>query len=268
MTFIALRYNAPSALRALIPGHLAKPLQKAGQLPVTRLWILVILPLALSFSMPLPADQFGSRPAPWVGTTLDGRECANFPRATQGFTGGGLDYRRFSSSEAPLSTVEKRHFTNQVESLQGGENNTSPIKDINYTLRAFPNHHRALYTLIRHFTRDSGGGNNTGSQRSSIIPPECYLKRAGKFVPNDPNVPLLHALYLHRLGHLDKADSMYRQAIDIAPSSPEAHYNHGLLLFKQKKFDAAQAAARKAYELGYPLPGLRKKLKAKGYAIE
>jgi tetratricopeptide (TPR) repeat protein len=42
--------------------------------------------------------------------------------------------------------------------------------------------------------------------------------------------------------------------------SPEINYNLGLLLVEMKDYSAAVERAKRAYELGYPLPGLRNKL--------
>lgn len=42
--------------------------------------------------------------------------------------------------------------------------------------------------------------------------------------------------------------------------SPEINYNLGLLLVDMKDYDGAVERAKRAYELGYPLPGLKNKL--------
>jgi len=50
--------------------------------------------------------------------------------------------------------------------------------------------------------------------------------------------------------------------------SAEIQYNLGLVLLELGDIEEAQIAARKAYELGYPLPGLRNKLKRMGHSID
>lgn len=50
-------------------------------------------------------------------------------------------------------------------------------------------------------------------------------------------------------------------------SSPEIHYFLGMAYVKRKDFDRAAEHAKRAYELGYPLPGLRNKLAAAGHPI-
>jgi hypothetical protein len=44
--------------------------------------------------------------------------------------------------------------------------------------------------------------------------------------------------------------------------SPELHYNYGLLLTQLKDYEKARKHAKKAYDGGYPLPGLKNQLKA------
>ena len=49
--------------------------------------------------------------------------------------------------------------------------------------------------------------------------------------------------------------------------SPEIHYFLGLAYLNLKDLDLASEHARRAYDLGYPLPGLRNKLAAAGRPI-
>jgi len=50
-------------------------------------------------------------------------------------------------------------------------------------------------------------------------------------------------------------------------SSAQIHYFLGLVLLDLKDFDAASAQARRAYALGYPLPGLRDLLAKAGHPL-
>ena len=80
--------------------------------------------------------------APWVGVDLKGKNCTG---KITGF--GPYDYR--TAPEHIKNLVEGRHFRPDVEYLRGGEAGAiSPLLEIpgnlDYTLRALPNHHRAF----------------------------------------------------------------------------------------------------------------------------
>src|SRR5689334_5467108 len=60
---------------------------------------------------------------------------------------GPFDYR--TTSKKNLELVESFHFTPKVEKGIGGNTSITAGGDLNYTLRVFPNHHRALAALIR-----------------------------------------------------------------------------------------------------------------------
>ena len=49
-----------------------------------------------------------------------------------------------------------------------------------------------------------------------------------------------------------------------APDHPNLAYNIGLLQVDLKRYDAALTYAHRAYQAGFPLPGLRDKLKRAG----
>jgi tetratricopeptide (TPR) repeat protein len=148
------------------------------------------------------------------------------------------------------------------------------LGDLEYTIGAFPNHHQALYSMVRYatekaYSKESNKAWSTQSSRSShpSPPPECYLQRAIAFAPQDERTRLLYGIFLHRVGAFQKAEVAYERALEIAPESPEIHYNFGLLLFDMEQYRKAANHARKAYEQGYPLQGLRKQLRSEGYKI-
>lgn len=192
----------------------------------------------------LPKDS-----APWIGKDLKGMPCQG---GEQGF--GPYDYTNPSHRGEPLQLVESAHFLPKQE-LEVGKY----LGDMDYTLRAFPNHHRAMYAIIRyHLT-------SVNQRVGRFTPPECYLQRALNFKRDDGTIWMLYGLYLHKAGRLADADKYYQQAERLMPNYAELHYNYGLLLFDLKEFDQAQQHAKKAYQLGYPLAGLREKLKRAGY---
>jgi len=78
--------------------------------------------------------------------------------------------------------------------------------------------------------------------------------------------PYVMLAMMHRKLHkLSEAREVLRQADELTEgTSAEIKYNLGLINFEQGDVAAARANARAAYRLGYPLPGLKNKLRAKG----
>ncbi|HHC73070.1 MAG TPA: tetratricopeptide repeat protein [Thiotrichales bacterium] len=216
------------------------------------------------------AARNGDKNIGWPGKTLKGEPCQGkeqgfgpFDYNDPTYTVPGLYTRHGSSSESPLRFVEKAHFTPPVERLQKGR--TAPLPfDIDYTLRAFPNHLPALWSMIRFQLRylDKKGKYGQRTPIDQFPPPECYLQRAEVFAPEDNMVKLLHAIYLHKRGILDEALKYYTRIEKALANNPELHYNMGLLYYRKGDIAKAREHAKRAYELGYQLPGLRNLLRA------
>jgi len=75
---------------------------------------------------------------------------------------------------------------------------------------------------------------------------------------------MLFGLYYHKSKHYQDALTQYLKAESMDPESSEIQYNIGLAYYDLKDYDASVRHAQKAYKLGYPLAGLRKKLIAAG----
>jgi tetratricopeptide (TPR) repeat protein len=169
---------------------------------------------------------------------------------------GPFDYRdpeARNGKGSPLSLVENAHFTATVESLTKGISGPL-IADIDYTLRAFPNHHRALNAVARYAL--SGGRLTSPNSRSA----DCYFQRALAFRDDDEVVHMLYANYLVKRGDDERALEHYEHALRLAPNSAEVNYNAGLFYLGVGNLKRAKELADIAYSLGYPLPGLRKKI--------
>jgi tetratricopeptide (TPR) repeat protein len=178
---------------------------------------------------------------------------------------GPYDYRDSSlvGVGRPRDLVETAHFTPDVQSLTKGNTADRPDHDLDYTLRAFPNHHQALYSMINYYT----------DALASTRPPmrwsaECYLDRAERFQPDDEVVWMLDGVYLSRVHRLDEALAKYKHAEVLRPDSPEVHYNIGLVYLQLHRTDEALKEARLAYDANYPLMGLKNKLKKLGVWTE
>ncbi|SDA25476.1 TPR repeat-containing protein [Nitrosospira sp. Nsp18] len=167
------------------------------------------------------------------------------------------DYRD-NTQRSFLATVEKHHFTPNVESLRHG-NSGSLGGELSYTLMIFPNHHRALAAFGKLSLRDK-----TLKPAGSKYSVECFFERAIRYKPNDGIVRMVYGNYLLKAGQIDKATEQFQIAVDLDPENPTINYNLGLLYMKKKDYEQANIYAKKAYELGFPLPGLKNQLMEAG----
>lgn len=76
------------------------------------------------------------------------------------------------------------------------------------------------------------------------------------------------AQYLQDEKKLAEAREVLEKGVSATDGAAELHYFLGLILVDLKDFDSAQKHAQLAYEKGYPLPGLRKRLADAGYKID
>ena len=165
---------------------------------------------------------------------------------------GPYDYRTRASGK--LDVVERAHFTAEVEA--GVKGSTGYLgQDLNYTLRAIPNHPRALSTLSQIAVR-----RKVVKIDHMMYPVECYFDRALRFAPDDGVVKAIYGSYLHSAGRANEALKMLQAAVELLPADPTVNYNLGLVYFALKDYSAAMRHARVAYDLGFPLPGLKNKL--------
>lgn len=144
------------------------------------------------------------------------------------------------------------------------------LYQLNYLLIRVPNHYPALFELGRIQQQYPGvvydpalAGKDEVLEFSPT--PECYFDRAFRYRPNDATLRMLFGMYHQRTGKLDDALAEYRKAESMDPESSEIQYNLGLLYFDLKDYESSRQHAQKAYALGYPLEGLRKKLTAAGH---
>jgi hypothetical protein len=171
---------------------------------------------------------------------------------------GPFDYVDPVDRADKLPVVEAYHFTPDVEQLRRGKSSSSIANDIDYTLRAFPNHHRALNSLATYVLR----GGRMGGAHYSV---DCYFDRAIRWRPEDPVVRMIYANFLQKRKDADGARAQFETALKLAPTSPEVNYNAGLFFFQQGNYSAARECAHVAYAGGYPLPGLKNKLIQAGH---
>jgi tetratricopeptide (TPR) repeat protein len=168
---------------------------------------------------------------------------------------GPYDYR---SDKDKLRIVEQYHLTPEVVNLIAGASSTIG-GDLNYTLHTSPNHHVALMTMVK-----LGEKQKTAKPAGAKYSVECYFQRAIRFRNDDEIVRILYASYLFKAGKKAESLSQLNEAAQLGSDSANANYNMGLIFYDLKEYDKALTYAHKAYHLGFPLPGLRDKLKRAG----
>ena len=169
---------------------------------------------------------------------------------------GPHDYR---TERQGLAVVERRHFTGRVEALISGESTKTPGPDIDYTLAKYPNHHRALLSLVRLAAKLK-----TPQVPDMPFSVACYFERAVRFRPNDTVARIIYAGYLGSTGQRDAATAQLERAADLSQGNPLTHYNIGMAYLEFKNLDQAVVHAQMAYGQGVTLPYLRDRLRAAG----
>lgn len=169
---------------------------------------------------------------------------------------GPFDYRTDAANK--LRIVEQYHFTPNIQSLVSG-NSASVGAELDYTLKASPNHHRALMAMIR-LGEKLKSPQPTGAQYSV----ECYFERALRFKPDDSTARMIYATYLSRNNRMADATIQLETSAKTATDNPFTHYNIGRIYFDIKNYDRALEHAHKAYGLGFSQPTLRDQLKSVG----
>jgi tetratricopeptide (TPR) repeat protein len=167
------------------------------------------------------------------------------------------DYRKGRTEFATkLAQVEKSSFSPDVES---GALGVAGAGALEATLAAFPNHAPALNALTRLALKEK-----RATLPGMKYPVECYYDRAQRFAPDDAAVYAAYAGYLYGLGLNDKAVEMYGRAVELDGRNAVIQYNLGLAYFKLNNYALANKYAQRAYNAGFPLPGLRTMLQNAG----
>jgi hypothetical protein len=165
---------------------------------------------------------------------------------------GPYDYR---TDRDRLPIVESHHFDAGVESLVAGMTG-SLGGDLGYTLMAFPNHHRALVSIM-----------NLGARTKSLQPNgltysiECYFERATRFSPDDSVVRALFGMYLAQIQRLPEGLRQLEAASHFAGDKPLSHMNIGLTYFELAQYPQALKEAHIARKLGTEATELVERLK-------
>ena len=170
---------------------------------------------------------------------------------------GPFDYRTVPADKKMI--VEGAHFTADIEGFRKHGKASYVANDIDYTLRVFPNHPRALLALSK-----------LSLKLKTMRPPgtqwtvDCYFQRAIRYQPDDPSVRLVYGIHLTQWGRPDVARQQLELAEKSAPEEGNFHYNLGLAFLDLGDTERALKHAKRAYALGYRLPGLQSRLEKLG----
>jgi len=207
--------------------------------------------------------------------SADENDCGSLDSSGRGNI-GPWDYHdpssRVPTGEDPMGRikrVENVHFKPKWEFIDPKEPSEEIGNQTIYTLLVFPNHPRALWTLSR-LEKQRGPLKNYAYHNSIWVPQltaDCFFDRAFRFRQDQSPTWMLYGMHLHSRGNLKGSKDAYRKAEELGEDSTPFHYNYGLLLADAREIDAAEAHARIAYARGYPLKGLKDRLKKLGRDI-
>ena len=166
----------------------------------------------------------------------------------------------FRTDKPKLPIVDRAHFTPAVEALvRGSTASSGPGPDLNYTLTAFPNHHRALISVMNY-----GEKLKTAQPKDLPLLVECYFVRALRFRPDDTVARLIYATYLVKNKREPDANRQLNLVAAAVSDNAFTFYNVGLIYFDMKNYDKALEFAHKSYSLGFEATDLRDQLKKVG----
>jgi tetratricopeptide (TPR) repeat protein len=175
---------------------------------------------------------------------------------------GPFDYRQAGSLSEQYRLVISAHFTPDVENNVKGSSSYLAA-DIDYTLRAWPNHPGALAAMSRQAAIEK-----TLTPNGAKWPVDCYFLRAFQFAPDDGAPHSVYGNHLLARGKDAQAMVEFKRAVELDPNNATISYNAGLAFFKAKDYDKALMHAHTAYAQDFPLRGLKNKLISVGKWVE
>lgn len=168
---------------------------------------------------------------------------------------GPFDFR---TDRPKLGIVEKHHFTAKVEKLAGGDTAATPGPDLEYVLKTFPNHPRALAAVVRWSKKKQDP--HPKDLKYSV---DCHFERALRFRKDDAVVRMLYATWL---GDTNRRQDGLAQLEQVKPGdNPFTTYNLGLVYAELGGYDKALELAHKAQGMGITRTSLRDRLQKAGH---
>lgn len=158
-----------------------------------------------------------------------------------------------------VNIVVGAHLTQSMLQMKRGNTGLEISTDLDYTLRAIPNHPQAL-DLASRLERAVRLGQKPKSERLDRTV-NCYFLRALKLNGDVPETLYVWGLHFQRNGKLKEAHDRFEKAEELGIGDALFDYNYGLLYFSLGDMKQAKTYADKAYGAGVAFPGLRNKLK-------
>jgi tetratricopeptide (TPR) repeat protein len=186
--------------------------------------------------------------------TADEVECGTFIQS------GRLKPEDYRKASPRLKVVEDFHYGPNVEALvRPMQKGMTFGSDLDYTLWGYPNHHRALVTLVR-----LGAREKTDRPRGTQFTIDCYFHRGLRVASDDVITRMLYADYLGSVNR--KADALRQMdlVVRLAEDNGLTHYNAGLVYLQLGEYEKAVAEAHQATRLGMTRPGLQAELQRLG----
>ena len=202
------------------------------------------------------SSAWGANTAAYPAPVPEERTCGTF-WITSGV--GPYDYRHPGDTpDIPggiAANLEGNHL--RPETLALTDRNAGA--DLDYVIRAVPNHPRALLAMVRLAQKMKSENLKIG-----VFTVPCHFIRSITFAPDDPMVRFAYGLYLSHFGKKEAALAQFLKAEELGADNANNLYNIGLLYVDLRDYDKGLAYAKRAYAAGFPLPGLRDKLKRAG----
>jgi len=137
----------------------------------------------------------------------------------------------------------------------------SAVKEDNFALSVCPVDNFFYPEIVTHLGL-------TFLEAKDLAKAEQQFDRAISSHPEYAGAYVAKASLLRKKGSVDAAVAvLVKGSQSTEGQSAEVENALGLAYFQQKNFEKAREHARKAYSLGYPLPGLRDKLAKAGYRL-
>ena len=169
---------------------------------------------------------------------------------------GPFDFR---TDKDQLPIVLNAHFPPVVEALIRGATAVRPALDIDYTLRAIPNHPNALIAMMTLGEREK-----TSQPQESRYSVECWFQRALQFRPDDTVVRMIYTTFLIKNNRKPEGLQHLETVLAMVKDNPFTYFNVGLLYLDIGEPDKALVQAHKAMQLGLMKTELRDRLVALG----